>query len=275
MNTICLKIVLSTSCASTSSIAWLGSEARGTLRTTKRPAFKICLGGNVNIFGTFGLRRIKRSANFCRYCGSARGTGSPSVTIEMKRLGFLNVGSGYRETGGAPNVMQWMLLKLLTRELNADSTFIAVMCAYSKLAIVPPAEWPVNSNESQDPNSSRYFKRSATGFTRSRAAERKPAWQRLSSRSFGIGQQHPVRWEKMNTYKEASRARSLPFEIDHPVRPRHPSCSSNCENNDSSCMIDPNDFSDHCCRGNRNCGIVLFPIGTKGVIGCKGEQRNV
>jgi hypothetical protein len=58
-----------------------------------------------------------------KYTISARVTGSPSLTKDMKsdfrREGLLGFERGRRETGGAPKVMQWMRLKRFVSSLSS------------------------------------------------------------------------------------------------------------------------------------------------------------
>lgn len=61
--------------------------------------------------------------------------------------------------------------------LSSDLVTSASMCAYSRLATAPPAEWPVMSREQvlrEGSSSSKERRRAATGFIILRATWRKP-----------------------------------------------------------------------------------------------------
>ena len=111
--------------------------------------------------------------------------------MKLRKSDFLSLGTvgllrGSRETGGAPKVMQWMRLKQPVRMLSSLLVSEASMCAYSRLATAPPAEWPVMRREQllrEGSSSRRERRRDATGRIILRATERKPEWQRLPGSS--------------------------------------------------------------------------------------------
>ena len=83
--------------------------------------------------GILGAGDANNSNRLLTYALSARGTGSPSLMNDKKRL-FFSLGTlgfvrGSRETGGAPKVRQWMRLKQPVRMLSSLLTSVASMCA--------------------------------------------------------------------------------------------------------------------------------------------------
>lgn len=88
--------------------------------------------------------------------------------------------SGRRDTGGEPNVTQWIRLKRPVRILSSDCAcgVVESMCEYRRAATAPPAECPVINKEHLDRLGSslkRFRRRDATGVIIFFATVKKPA----------------------------------------------------------------------------------------------------
>lgn len=116
-----------------------------------------------------------------RYPASALMMGSPSFRkdrnreLEERSSSRVWCCNGWTDTGGHPNRMQCTLGKPLATVASGEAA-LERTCAYKRLAVAAPAEWPVNMSVEPSSNLAR---EAASGSMSDFEASKNPAWHRF------------------------------------------------------------------------------------------------